>query len=405
MQTLLGENNSLAMGQVAQAQRIKNYSTGIHNVLNRPDFTVNDDTFKTAKIVLRSIDNIVDFLSGYICGNPVSISSDDESAGTMAQSVFKKGFYQKVDFEIAKNLVMYGNSYEYVFKDNGVIKSKVINNTDSYPVYEDGAYTRFIEKYCINPLTDDVFEREYTPTTVSEYKNGVLQRTYRNTTGLPIHYTSGDLDRTNIFGQGTVGKLIPIMDEIEQLLSKMYDSVNTLSLNPLLSVSGQRIDENTDANTTGQTVNLEDGSEMKYVVSNLDYQSIKLILDNLIQQFYTIANVPSALFDSGNIANVSETSLSLLFNNTSNFAKRIGLNMQVGFLNRLQYWSKLLKMDVTACDITFNFNAPTDYKSMMESMQIQFNCGAISRESIIRNSPYTSNVSREIALIDKSSVK
>lgn len=397
--------NTLANYQYAQANRIKKYLTGIHAVLNRPDFTVNDETFTTAKIVLRSIDNIVDFLSGYVCGNPVGLSADDEAISTMANTIFRKGFYAKTDYEIAKNLTMYGNSYEYVYMDNGKVKSKIINNTDSFPIYENGMYSKFIEKYCVNPLTDDQFTREYTNESVKEYKNGVLIGTYNNATGLPIHYTSGDLDVTNIFGQGVVGKLIPIMNYIEQMLSKMFDSVNTLSLNPLLAISGQRIDENTNANATGQTLNLDDGSDAKYVVSNLDYNSIKLILDNLIQQFYTIANVPSTLFNSGNIANVSETSLSLLFNNTSNYAKRIAINMQQGFITRLEYWSKLMRVDLSNVDITFNFNAPTDYKSMMESIQIQYDCGAISRESIIKNSPYTSNVGNEIERILKENIK
>ena len=34
-------------------------------------------------------------------------------------------------------------------------------------------------------------------------------------------------------------------------------------------------------------------------------------------------------------------------------------------------------------------------------MQIQYNCGAISKESIIRNSPYTVDVSKELERINK----
>ena len=393
-------NNNMAMAQVAQAVRIRNYSAGVHKILSRADLQIdNNATFKTAKIILRSIDNMMDFLSGYIAGNPVSISADNETVSKMAQSVYKKGFYQKTDFEIAKNLVLYGNAYEYTYIDKGVVKSKIINNVDAYPIYQNGRYESLIEKYCVNPLTDDTFEREYTDKTVKEYKNGLLQATYRNTSGLPIHYVSGDMDMTGIFGQGTEGKLIPIMDEIESMLSKMYDSVQTLSLNPLLISQGQRLDETADSNATGITYNLEDGADMKYVHSELDYNSIKLILDNLINQFWTISNVPSALFGQSNISNVSETSLSLMFSNTSNYAKRVSIFIKDGFNKRLEYWSKLLKIDLTNCDINFNFNAPVDYKSMMESMQIQYNCGAISRESIIRNSPYTVDVGREIEKI------
>lgn len=168
------EYNNLAKYQVAECQRIKNYIEGTHDILSREDFKFNGNIFHTAKIVLQSIKSVIDFHASYICGNPVSITGD-ENVVKMLQSVYKKGFFSKADYEIAKNLIKYGNAYEYLYRQNGVIKSKIINNTDSFAIYENGEYTRFIERWCYNPLTDDYCEREYTPTQVREYENDVLK--------------------------------------------------------------------------------------------------------------------------------------------------------------------------------------------------------------------------------------
>lgn len=395
--------NNMAQYENAEFQRIKNYINGSHEVLSRKDFEFNGNTFHTAKIILQSIKPIVDFHSAYLLGSPVSITGE-ENVIKLVQSVYRKGFFNKSDYEIAKNVVTYGNAYEFIYKQNGIIKSKIINNTDSYAIYENGEYTRFIEKWCYNPVTDDLMEREYTPKEVKEYENGVLKNTYNNPSGLPIHYVSGDMDRTDIYGIGIVNYLIPIMNQIEELLSKMSDSVTTLSMNPMGVVSGQRLDESVDSDITGAVLNLDDGGTFNWATANLDYNSIKLILDNLINQFYTVASVPSAMYGNGNIANISETSLELLFNNSDSYAKKLSFGLLEGFYTRLQYISKMLDIDVTEANIGFNYNRPVDNKSMIEAMKAQYEMGAISKESIIRNSPYTSDVKREMELIANENI-
>lgn len=396
------EQNNMAMWQVSQVNRIRNYLQGSHDVLSREDFTFNGETFHTAKVILQSIKPVIDFHSSYICGNPVSITGDKEIA-KLVQSVYRKGFIHKSDYVIAKNLVTYGNAYEYLYKENGKIKSKIIPNTDSYPYYENGEYVKFVERYCYNPVTDYVLEREYYEDKVIEYENGIEKALYNNTSGLPIHYTSGNFDRTNIFGIGLVSDLIPIMNQIEEQLSKMSDAVTTLSMNPIGVISGQRLDESVDSAVTGAVINLDDGGTFNWATANLDYNSIKIILDNLIQQYYVIAQVPSALYGQGNIANVSETSLSMLYNQTDSLAKRISFGLLEGFQTRLEYISSMLGIDVSSIDIQFNYNRPSDIKSNMDAMKEQFDMGAISTETVIKNSPFTQNVDKEIELLNLES--
>jgi SPP1 family phage portal protein len=392
--------NNMAMCQVAEVNRIRNYLNGSHDVLSRKDFEFNGETFRTAKVILQSIKQVIDFHSSYICGNPISITGDKDVT-KLVQSVYRKGFMHKSDYDIAKALHTYGNAYEYLYREkNGKIKSKVIPNTDAYPCYENGEYTKFIERWCYNPTTDYLAEREYTETEVKEYVNGVLKATYNNPSGLPIHYNSGNFDRTNVFGVGVVSDLIKIMNEIEQLLSKMIDSITTLSMNPLGVVSGQRLDESVDSAIAGATINLDDGGTFNWESSYLDSNSIKLLLDNMINQYYTVAQVPSALYGQGNIANVSETSLELLFNNSDSLAKRVSFGLLDGFNTRLEYISKMLGIDVTNVDVQFNYNRPVDNKSMMESLKLQRDMGAISVETVIANSPYTANVEHEKELIE-----
>lgn len=80
--------------------------------------------------------------------------------------------------------------------------------------------------------------------------------------------------KTGVFSIGIVAQLIPIMNEIEQLLSKMSDSVTTLSMNPMGVVTGQRLDESVHSDLVGATLNLEEGGTFDWATANLDYNSI-----------------------------------------------------------------------------------------------------------------------------------
>lgn len=154
-------------------------------------------------------------------------------------------------------------------------------------------------------------------------------------------------------------------------------------------------------------LNLEDGSEFKYASATMDRNSIKLELDYIIQQFYAIACVPSSILGQSNVANVSETSITMLYQQTDNFCKQYIASMQEGFSKRLQYIRKLLEIknhsivdDVfDSISISFNVNRPVDNKSDMENMKMQYDCGAMSRQTIIDKSPYTTDTALELQRI------
>lgn len=399
----LNINNTMAMAQIAEARRIKNYINAQHKVLSRPDFDIaSDRTFHTAKIVLQSIKPIIRFHSAYLCGNPVSLTGNADQSKLM-QSIYDAGFYSETDLKNVINLIKFGNSYEYVYMENGQVKSKVLNNDLCYPIYENGQMTGLVEKWNVNLTNDDEYTREYTQNTVKEYKNGVLQHTYRNTSGLPIHYVTLEKDRTDIFGCGLVSDLILIQDQIEELLSKVLDSVVNLSTNPIGVIKGNRLQPTDSINTdvTGAVMNLDSDSDFKYATADLDINSIKMLIDQLCNQFWQIACVPSALYGQSNVSNVSSISLEMLFNNTDAYAKLLSFSMKKGIMQRNEYISKMIGLDVTGVTVNFNLNRPVDNSTMVDSIINLYNANLISKESAIRQSPYSVDVTREMELIDK----
>ena len=394
--------NAPALHNIARVKGIKNYMDGQHPVLSRKDFTFKNETFKTAKIILQSIKPIIDFHTSYICGNPITISGDTGEVSAI-NAVYKKGAYNKLNYDIANNIYTYGNAYEYVYRDEfGTIRSKLINVEDGYPIYNQyGEYVSFIE-YWNDVVTNEEHSIVYTPSEVTEFNGNTPVASYNNATGLPIHYTSGNIDRSGFFGIALTSDLIPIMNEIEALLSKMTDSVNTLSLNPLGVSIGDRVDSSVDSDVTGAILNIESGGDFKWATATLDNAAITTILNNLFAQFYVIAQVPSILYGQSNIANVSEVSLELLFNGADNLSKKTAFSMIEGFNKRSEYIGKLMGMNLSDLNYSFNYNRPTDNSRLVDDIKKQIEMGIMSKETGMRISPYVVDVEEEKKMINKN---
>ena len=399
--------------RINRVEDIDSYLRREHNILSRPDFDFKEKTFETAKIILQTLRSIIKFHTGYICSNPVSLTGDKELVAYL-NNIYKKGNYSKIDMEVAKDLITYGDAFEYVYldeKDN--VRSKIIKNKDSYPIYDgNGVYTNFVESWK-DLDTNKTHYIIYYPDKVEIYEDRNLINTKVNLTGLPIWYSGMDKTKYDKFGDPFILDLIPLMDAIEMLLSKLDDAVTTLSLQPLGVVSGQRIDSSIPNNIVGTVLNLEDGSTFEYASATMDKESIKLELDYIIQQFYAIACVPSSILGQSNVANVSETSITMLYQQTDNFCKQYIASMQEGFTKRLEYMRKLIEIKGMTIDddvfdsisISFNVNRPVDNKSDMENMKMQYECGAMSRQTIIDKSPYTTDTALELQRIEDEAKK
>lgn len=395
----------------SRAVTIKQYLDGRHSVLNRKDFTFKNEILRTSKILLQTVKSIVDTRVGYVVGNAATLTGDGEAV-KLLNMIYDKASYPLTDYKVVYDLIVYGNAFEYVYKDaKGMIQSKVFDPLDSYPVYNDrGQYVAFLE-FWHDIVTDNEYYNLYEPDTVTEYATtdtGRLMLTgqHRNLTGLPVHYTDGQPGPYSAYGTGIVSDLIPIMDELEALLSKTSDAVTTLSLNPLGVASGQKIDSRIDKDIVGAVLNLEDGGSFEYASAQIDHNTVQLLIAQLINQMYCIAEVPAIIFNSGNVSNVSEVSLKLLFSQLDNASKRLAAYLKQGIYQRWEAIHKLCKVKLTdeqfdSLDVSFNYNMPVDNSAILADLLAQHDAGALSKKSLIELSPYSANADAEIAQLQR----
>ena len=398
------------MHRIGEVFRIREYLLRKHNICLRPDKAFKEGDFITSKMVFNTIKSIVEAHTSYVVGRQVSISGEPEIV-TDFNKIYKKGRYPKIDYELTSDLYKFGNAFEYVFLDGDTIRSHVIPNESAFPVYDDNYnYTSFVEHWKDRDLGGDEHYIVYYPDRVETYLNRSLVDTKVNLTGLPIHYVG--LDKTDIFGDGLVADLIPIMDSIENIMSKLDDAVDNLSLNPIGVVRGKRIDSMIPSDIVGVILNLDDtgDSDFKWASSTLDSKSTQLELENLIQQFYAVACIPASMYGQSNISNVSEVSLKYLFSQTDNKAQKKIQSLTDCMFQRFEYFRRLQELRSVhkkytdeafdSLNIDFNLSRPVDTNSLMSDLKVQQEMGAISKRTVIQQSPYTTDVELELERIN-----
>lgn len=405
-------NQSNHVMRVSNVINNKNYLLGHHKILEREDSKWKGKEYVTKKLILQQAKTILNFHSTYLLGKPLSLSGTADKV-KVYQDIYRKGNYNDIDFKILDNEIKYGDSYEYVYIDNDKnICSKIIKSEDGYPIYSEdtGDYIAFIEHYTCYSNSVSYFNVYY-PDHVEQWSNkgGDLHicNTFNNISGLPIHY-SNNCSGYEFFGISLLDDIKPLLDEMEDIMSKMSDSIYTLSLSPIPVITGQKIEGSIPADACGYAINLDAG-DMNYKSATMDYNTIKFYIDKLQQQLNIIAHMPSIALGNSNVANVSEVSLKLLYQLADVMAMLNEKWFRSGLNKRFQMFDKLLNMLGTTfspsdyVDVEFNYSRPVNTTEVLDNLNTQFGMGAISKQTIIEKSPLTTDVTAELDRLKQES--
>ena len=386
--------------RISEVINNRDYLSGRHKVLLRQDSQYKGKQLIVNKTIINYAKTVIKFHNTYLLGKPVQLSCSDENTLKTFSDIYRLGQYATVDYEIIDRVNKFGDAYEAVYVDNGVIKSKVLDNACSYPVYDDiGEYISFIE-YWTDAYTNISFWNVYYPTYVEHWDNegGELRLVSTDrSVGLPIHYHNFNDEDYN-FGKSLLDDIKPIMDDLEDIISKMGDSIYVNTLNPMPVAIGQRIESSIPADATGYVLNLDVG-DFKYASCSMDYNTIKLYLDNLKQFLNDVACIPSVLGSSTSIANISEVSMQILLMMANVYADENKKWLNIGFKERFRMFQKILNMQGikvdSDVDVIYNVSMPVASTEMIANLKALQEMGAISRETIMEKTEYITDVDVE----------
>lgn len=403
-------NQGTHAARIAGVIANRDYLSGRHKVLSREDSQYKGKILVTRKTILNYAKTVIRFHNTFLLGHGVSLSSPDENTVKTFTDIYKLGQYETVDYEIIDRVNKFGDAYEVVYMDNGVIKSKVLDSACCYPVYDDmGEYIAFIEHWT-DVYTSISYWNVYYPNYVEMWSNEGADEHLVSTAmsiGLPVHYHNfSDMDYNH--GVSLLTDIKPIMDELEDILAKLGDAIYVNSLNVMPVAIGQRIESSIPADATGYVLNLDNG-DFKYANCNIDYNTVKLYLDNLKQMLNDISCIPSVLGSSTNIANISEVAMKILYAMASVNADETQKWLNTGFRKRFEKFQKILNMQgirtESNVDVIYNISMPVASTEMIANLKALREMGAISVESIMEKSDIVSDVDVEKKRLEGENVE
>lgn len=399
-------NNYTNQTRVSQVIELREYLSGLHAIMQRPAEMYNGKEFEPRKIVLQYAKTIINFATSYLLSKPITISGT-KNVVNQFKKVYKKGKYNRLDFNILDRMIKYGRVAEYVYlDDNKEIKSKLINPEDSYPVYSiDNEYIAFIESY--TGIDSISYYNVYYADRVERWtnENGNINHigTFNNVSGLPIIYhNQNELDDTD--GISDLLDIINVLDNMEDLLSKATDAYYKHIIG-IPIVTGQQLKgDGLPSEIIGGGLNLDDGSTFDFKSNQFDYKAFETLYKTLVQSLLDVSSTPAVSMNRTDISNLSEVSIKLLFQLADIKASLNEQYIREGIEQRFDKIRGLLELkginisdeDYDTLDVVFSYARPMNDKEIIDNLNVLNDMGAISLESILERSPYTVDVVQEL---------
>ena len=201
-----------------------------------------------------------------------------------------------------------------------------------------------------------------------------------------------------------MSEYISILDGMEDLLSKFSDSFYKHH-NPIPVTIGQEIKgSGINPNLVGQGLQLDDGADFKMVTTELDTNSFQTVWKTLLQALLDVSQTPAVSMNKTDISNLSEVSVKLLFSLANIKASQNERIMREGIEKRFEQIRKLLAYqgitlrddEFDSLSIVFTYATPQNAKETIDNLKTLNDMGAISLQSILEHSPYTTDVVQEM---------
>lgn len=386
---------------------IKEYLSGRHKILSKLSYQFNGQTYEPRKIVLQYAKTVINYGIGYVISNPITLTGDQKVTDEYKR-IYKRGKYNSLDYDVMDKMSKFGFVAEYVFLDDGQqIKSKLLDSADSYPVFNHkGEYTAFIESWAFENIT---YYNIYYPEIVEQWSDegGTLHKVeeFNNLSGLPILYCNQS--ETDVLGRSDLLDLLPILDNLEDLLSKSTDAFYHFTSGIPVLKGQQLTGAGIPRDVVGGGIVIDDNADFFFAQNKFDHQAFETLYKTLSSVLLDIANVPAVSMSKTDISNLSEVTMRLLFSLADMRGQLNAKYLRQGIEQRFDVFRRLLKLkgveftddEYDSLGLVFHFARPSNDKETVENLTALKDAGLISLESAVERNPYVTDVSGELEKI------
>lgn len=393
------------LNTLPKLQKWGNYYNGKHVILNK---SYADKSKECNHIVTNYCKIVTDTYSGYICGKPVSYTSNQNIDDV--QDCINYNDSDAEDMAWCTNALIYGVGYELQWIDKySQVRYSQVNPLNAFVIYDntlDCDLLYFVRWYKRDNFNDnDIFNIEvYSDKTVKTYQahglGGALEliseeQHYFNDVPVSVFYLNETEE--NIFNC-----IITLNDAYNELQSSEIDDFNAW-VDAYLTLTGVDADSEDIASMKADRVLiLPEGATTNWLTKNTNDTQIVNMLENIKKNIFKVTACPD-MSDETFLAQ-SGTALAYKLVGFENVASGIVARFTKAIQRRIELICNVLNLKATDAiwrDISINFvrNLPVNLTEIVQLVNALK--GSVSDATLLAQLPFITDVQAEIEAIQK----
>lgn len=398
--------NRFMTTELPKLQLWDNYYRGKHAILNK---SYSDASKECNHIITNYCKIITDTYGGYICGKPVSYSSNEDI--TDIQDTLNYNDSAAQDMSMITNALIYGVAYELQWIDKySQVRYSQINPLNCFAIFDntlDCELLYFVRWYKLNAIDDNdktLVVEVYDKSTIRHYTTPELGGALTEVDTEPHYF--GDVPVTVFYlndnEENIFNSVITLNDAYNELQSSEIDDFNAW-VDAYLTFTG--VDAETDdinAMKENRVLVLPEGAEAEWLTKNANDTQIVNILENIKKNIFKVTACPD-MADETFLAQ-SGTALAYKLVGFENVASGIVARFTKALQRRIELICNVLNLkasDATWRDIRINFvrNLPinlTETINLVNSLK-----GTVSDATLLAQLPFIKDVGAELEAVKK----
>lgn len=396
-------------------QKLDSYYSGRHIITQREKSA----NLSNNRVVINHAQYISDLASGYLAGNAVSYSSDEEIAPLLdALSVCDSATH---DCDLALDCSVYGRAFELVYMSSDAEPVPKLCKLD--PCYAFVVYDDTVEH-------NEVFGVSYRPkcdsnNTVKGYAVSVFTKemVMEYDTGAEFQKKGEELIKPNAFDEVQLNEfwndqrcssdfegVISLIDAYNLLQSdrindkeQFVDAILVLVNTVLGDTEGEK-SEAMRALKSNRLLEIPDGGSAAYLTRQFNETDVEILRTALKEDIHKISKVPDMSDENfaGNVSGVAMKFKLLPFELRTKTKERFfreGLRRRLKLLSSIVELKGGVKINTDSITITFSRSLPTndtELASMVATLS-----GIVSKETLLAQLPFVDDASQEAKKVDE----
>lgn len=386
-----------------QLQLFKNYYDGKHAILQK---TYADESKACNHIVTNYCKIIADTYSGYICGKPVTYTSNDNIEDV--QEAINYNDDNSANIRWLTNALIFGVGYELQWLDKfSQVRYGQVNPLNAFAIYDDTLDSEllyFVRWYKADSLddTDTYYYEVYTETLKNRYISQGLQGNLQLVESVPHYFKAVPVSvlYLNDNEDNIYSSIISLNDAYNELQSAEIDDFQAW-VDAYLLLQGVDADaEDLAKMKENRALLLPEGANAAWLTKNASDTQIVNMLSNIKENIFKVTACPD-MADENFLAQ-SGTALAYKLVGFENVASGIVANFTKAIQRRIELICNILNLKASEAvwrDININFvrNIPVN---LTETIQLVNSLkGTVSDATLLSQIPFIDDVQAELEAV------